>query len=303
MSGTSNWSREEEKAFENAIAIHWNSNVDDDDDDGNWSKICRMVPSKSVEELKHHYRLLVEDVAAIESGNVPLPNYSVSANAGRNQSSSSSLILSTNSTTSYDKDRYYHEKEPFSNSNFDSGVSGQSSGGERRKGIPWTEEEHRLFLLGLDKFGKGDWRSISRNFVISRTPTQVASHAQKYFIRLNSINRDRRRSSIHDITSVNGDVAAHLPPPITGQHLHPPPPNAPPVMKHHHQRPNMNGLGMYGGAPMGHPVTIPPGHHFPSAVGTPVMMSPRHHHHPPYVVPFASPMPPLPPHQQPPMNQ
>lgn len=32
---------------------------------------------------------------------------------------------------------------------------------------------HRLFLLGLGKFGKGDWRSISRNFVISRTPTQA----------------------------------------------------------------------------------------------------------------------------------
>ncbi len=44
---------------------------------------------------------------------------------------------------------------------------------ERRKGIPWTEEEHRLFLMGLAKFGKGDWRSISRNYVISRTPTQV----------------------------------------------------------------------------------------------------------------------------------
>ena len=59
----------------------------------------------------------------------------------------------------------------------------------------------RLFLLGLTKFGKGDWRSISRNFVISRTPTQVASHAQKYFIRLNSLNRkDKRRTSIHDIT-------------------------------------------------------------------------------------------------------
>jgi hypothetical protein len=56
----------------------------------------------------------------------------------------------------------------------------------------------------LAKFGKGDWRSISRNFVISRTPTQVASHAQKYFIRLNSLNKkDKRRSSIHDITSVN----------------------------------------------------------------------------------------------------
>ena len=45
---------------------------------------------------------------------------------------------------------------------------------ERRKGIPWTEEEHRLFLMGLSKFGKGDWRSISRNFVISRTPTQAS---------------------------------------------------------------------------------------------------------------------------------
>ena len=60
-------------------------------------------------------------------------------------------------------------------------------------------------MLGLTKFGKGDWRSISRNFVVSRTPTQVASHAQKYFIRLNSMNKkDKRRSSIHDITSVAG---------------------------------------------------------------------------------------------------
>jgi len=61
----------------------------------------------------------------------------------------------------------------------------------------------RLFLLGLKKYGKGDWRNISRNFVQTRTPTQVASHAQKYFIRLNSGGKDKRRSSIHDITMVN----------------------------------------------------------------------------------------------------
>ena len=58
-------------------------------------------------------------------------------------------------------------------------------------------------MLGLSKFGKGDWRSISRNFVLSRTPTQVASHAQKYFIRLNSLSKkDKRRSSIHDTVSL-----------------------------------------------------------------------------------------------------
>ncbi|KAL3655671.1 hypothetical protein CASFOL_000067 [Castilleja foliolosa] len=48
------------------------------------------------------------------------------------------------------------------------------------KGVPWSEEDHRLFLLGLQKVGKGDSRGILRNYVKTRTPTQVAGHAQKY---------------------------------------------------------------------------------------------------------------------------
>nr|AVL95369.1 transcription factor MYB12 [Diospyros kaki] len=72
---------------------------------------------------------------------------------------------------------------------------------ERKRGVPWTEEEHKLFLLGLQKVGKGDWRGISRNFVKTRTPTQVASHAQKYFLRRSNLNRRRRRSSLFDITA------------------------------------------------------------------------------------------------------
>ncbi|KDP40862.1 hypothetical protein JCGZ_24861 [Jatropha curcas] len=71
--------------------------------------------------------------------------------------------------------------------------------GERKKGVPWTEEEHRLFLVGLQKLGKGDWRGIARNYVVSRSPTQVASHAQKYFIRQSNATRRKRRSSLFDM--------------------------------------------------------------------------------------------------------
>ena len=48
---------------------------------------------------------------------------------------------------------------------------------------------------------QGDWRGISRHFVQSRTPTQVASHAQKYFIRQNNMNKRKRRSSLFDIVN------------------------------------------------------------------------------------------------------
>ncbi|KAJ6706370.1 TRANSCRIPTION FACTOR KUA1 [Salix purpurea] len=71
--------------------------------------------------------------------------------------------------------------------------------GDRKKGVPWTEDEHRLFLIGLQKLGKGDWRGIARNFVVSRTPTQVASHAQKFFIRQSNATRRKRRSSLFDM--------------------------------------------------------------------------------------------------------
>ncbi|KAI3711570.1 hypothetical protein L1987_70109 [Smallanthus sonchifolius] len=69
---------------------------------------------------------------------------------------------------------------------------------ERKKGLPWSEDEHRRFLAGLEKLGKGDWRGISISFVTTRTPTQVASHAQKYFLRQASLVKKNRRSSLFD---------------------------------------------------------------------------------------------------------
>eukprot|EP00191_Tetraselmis_sp_GSL018_P019709 CAMPEP_0177591496 /NCGR_PEP_ID=MMETSP0419_2-20121207/8029_1 /TAXON_ID=582737 /ORGANISM="Tetraselmis sp., Strain GSL018" /LENGTH=347 /DNA_ID=CAMNT_0019082243 /DNA_START=109 /DNA_END=1152 /DNA_ORIENTATION=- len=76
-------------------------------------------------------------------------------------------------------------------------------GGAGRKGQPWSEAEHLAFLAGLKKLGKGNWRGISRYYVQSRTPTQVASHAQKHFMRLNGVTKRKSRFSVLEQVAVS----------------------------------------------------------------------------------------------------
>ncbi|KAJ0100015.1 hypothetical protein Patl1_20728 [Pistacia atlantica] len=70
---------------------------------------------------------------------------------------------------------------------------------ERKRGEPWTEEEHQRFLTALKKVGRGNWKKISMEYVHTRTPTQIASHAQKYFRRQALTDKKNRRSSIFDL--------------------------------------------------------------------------------------------------------
>ncbi|CAL0315748.1 unnamed protein product [Lupinus luteus] len=168
------WTREENKQFESAIAIY------DKDTPDRWLKVAAMIPGKTEFDVIKQYRELEEDVTEIEAGRVPIPGYIAS-----------SFTFELVSNQNYDGCRKRAAT-----------VGGSDQ--ERKKGVPWTEEEHRRFLMGLMKYGKGDWRNISRNFVVTKTPTQVASHAQKYYIRQKDSGvKDKRRPSIHDITTVN----------------------------------------------------------------------------------------------------
>ncbi|RZB75599.1 Transcription factor SRM1 [Glycine soja] len=125
VGSSSEWSTEQDKAFENALAIH------PEDASDRWEKIVVDIPGKTLEEIKHHYELLVEDVNQIESGCVPLPSYNSSPEG----------------STSHASDEGAGKKGGHSwNSNNESnhGTKASRSDKERRKGIAWTEDEHRF---------------------------------------------------------------------------------------------------------------------------------------------------------------
>nr|AAL78742.1 MYB-like transcription factor DVL1 [Antirrhinum majus] len=175
------WTAADNKAFENALAVF------DEYTPHRWERVAEIVPGKTVWDVIRHYKELEDDVTSIEAGLVPVPGYNTS------------LPFTLEWGSGHGFDGFMQSYVVGGRKSSCSRPSDQ----ERKKGVPWTEEEHKLFLMGLKKYGKGDWRNISRNFVITRTPTQVASHAQKYFIRQLSGGKDKRRASIHDITTVN----------------------------------------------------------------------------------------------------
>lgn len=81
-----------------------------------------------------------------------------------------------------------------------------------KKGTPWTEQEHLAFLVGLQKLGKGNWRNIARYYVPSRTPTQVASHAQKHFMRLSGVTKRKSRFAALEQTVCASGMLVEGPP-------------------------------------------------------------------------------------------
>ena len=45
----------------------------------------------------------------------------------------------------------------------------------------WTEEEHEMFLVGLEKMGK-DWKGIS-NFMKTKNVQQIRNHAAQFLLK------------------------------------------------------------------------------------------------------------------------
>ncbi|KAL5194034.1 Transcription factor DIVARICATA [Glycine soja] len=187
------WTSEDKKLFENALAVH------DKDTPDQWHKVAKMILGKIVVDVIRKYKELEVDISNIETVLIPVPGYSSIA--------TSPFTLDWVNTHGYDGFKGYGKRSS----------SLRPIEHERKKGVPRTEDEHKtggwslklidlefelpfdvpciLFLLGLKKYGKGDWTNICCNF--------VGSHAQKYFIRQLSGGKDKSRASIHDKTTVN----------------------------------------------------------------------------------------------------
>uniref|UniRef100_A0A7S3R514 Uncharacterized protein n=1 Tax=Dunaliella tertiolecta TaxID=3047 RepID=A0A7S3R514_DUNTE len=187
MKGSS-WTFAESKALEVSLAAHYNKS-------DRWERVQACLPDKSFEDMELYLQQLEDDIKSIEDGTTPLPPYAPLPQPPqclKDESAAAQRLPPAPKKSRTD----------CNGGSSSAAAAAAAAAADRKKGVPWTEEEHKLFLQGLAKFGKGDWRNIARTFVMTRTPTQVASHAQKYFIRLNSQNnkKDKRRASIHDIT-------------------------------------------------------------------------------------------------------
>ncbi|KAF0923561.1 hypothetical protein E2562_006564 [Oryza meyeriana var. granulata] len=77
--GGGGWTQRQNKQFECALAVY------DKETPDRWHNVARyMGGTKSADEVRRHFEQLVEDVARIESGRVPLPRYAAAASRGSN---------------------------------------------------------------------------------------------------------------------------------------------------------------------------------------------------------------------------
>lgn len=122
------WTASENKLFENALAVY------DKDTPDRWVKVAAMIPGKTVADVIKQYRELEEDVCNIEAGLVPIPGYYNNSNTNK-ATTSHQFTLDWVSSSGFDAFKSHGGKR--------SSSSGRPPEQERKKGVPWTEEEHK----------------------------------------------------------------------------------------------------------------------------------------------------------------
>ena len=115
QSASTGWTREEAKLFEQALV-----SIPDGVPD-RWAMIALRLPGKSAADVAMHYHDLVHDVGEIDAGRVGLPSYA-----------DDSALSPRGGGGSWD-----------STNQISFGAAKPKQEPERKKGTPWTEQEHK----------------------------------------------------------------------------------------------------------------------------------------------------------------
>ena len=138
------WSAQDIAQFEQGLAAFDESLPD------RGGKLQQLLPHKGQDEIMKRYQKLLMQITAIEAGAVPI----------------------------------YHNNEFYIRWKEHMHMASETISPHDTEGIPWSEEEHRLFLVGVTKFGREDYDNISQHYVVTRSADQVATFAFKYFARI-----------------------------------------------------------------------------------------------------------------------
>lgn len=128
----SEWSSEENEIFEYALG---DAAAVDPSDPAFFENIAKKLPGKTVADVKRHYEALVCDVEMIEAGNVPVPDYPP-------------LVAEMEAKGKNAMEEEYEEEDEDEDDQVEE-AKGKGKkrvtkrGKQRRKGTPWTEEEHQ----------------------------------------------------------------------------------------------------------------------------------------------------------------
>ncbi|KAI4331982.1 hypothetical protein L6164_016925 [Bauhinia variegata] len=118
------WSWEEDKIFENSLAEFGI------DSQLLLPSLALRLQSKSVLEIKKHFKVLVEDIRMIESGLVEIPNYE---DRDYKLKASQAMIEGSQRKTKRSQSKNKACERP----------ENGSTSRNRKKGIPWTKNEHK----------------------------------------------------------------------------------------------------------------------------------------------------------------
>ncbi|XLT07023.1 hypothetical protein HN51_045772 [Arachis hypogaea] len=189
------WTWEENKAFESVITSCFQDALRN-----HWEEVAARLPGRTPAQLQERFQKLINDISAIHNGyptNTPL-NASDNMTIMMEYNPLSIPIINPPPLPPYSTD-HHNREEVLPAAEEEVVPTAEEEAAPTNSGCHWTLDEHRLFLRGYEEEGK-HWKRISEYYVKTKTSSQIASHAQKYFKHQKDLAKGKKlRKSIFDV--------------------------------------------------------------------------------------------------------